>query len=279
MITLSTKRKGIQTALVLLLLNLANTAHAWTVEDCRRDPIFLNLSELSVDDCVRRARILEQQNLPNGDQPSEAQRLARVKDILARQKVIKPGDSEDRQLCARRFNDFVAGKGFEVIEPVFVLDSRWQDNWEPGFPANKGGDPRVPKLWNQCVRPYLGSNKKRLDRSFGTPQMNSSFVVPPYRLYELNQQQRPSTEWKYLIDFSKNSFDAVSLDKCEFLRPLLVTDYTGLKDVHPPAQAYALTRYKQELIAVSIVDGLRFGFYSSDRTGRHHCNWRLFDAD
>jgi hypothetical protein len=271
---------GIQANAGLLLLALAGTAQAWTVEDCRRDLAVASMDEVIISHCISTARVLEQLNLPNGAQPSEAQRLARVREILARQKVIKfsfPSNPsrQQRQQCEQRLTDFVAGKDFEVIEPVFVLESRWQFNWEPGRPSNQGGDPRVPAVWSQCVNPDTGDSQERWQRSFSAVKLNAASVVPPYRLYELNKQQRPSAQWEYLIDFSLRGFDAVSLDKCEYVNGLTVDRRTGIPNVPPPAQAYALTRYRKELIAASIVDGARLQF--SSNLGYGNCAWQLYE--
>ena len=282
-------------ACVGLLLATAQAAHAWTAADCNQQPFAVN--DYSVKGCERSSRIQEQQNQPDGSPPTEAQRLERVREILRNQKLIELSEVRDRSTpdkkrreaiarCEPRLKDLLEGKGFEPIEPVFILDDVWNGDTEV----------RVPAIWNSCANAEDRTNtsvnnnytrEERISRARNPIRTIASVTgnrlnraLPPHRLYELNERQRPDPKWRYMIDRSLadvmgegQNFEAISFDKCEIVGAISSNPYGFDKR----QQSWALTHYGNEVVVARIVDG--FGLQLNSHNLKQSCTWYLFPAE
>ncbi len=295
------RRQGL---LALALSASGHTAHAWLEKDCKEpEPygklpfscaespkisrqMFRCTGWMHSSECIGAARLVAQQRQPDGKPITEVKRLARVRSILSRQKTIRfysaIVDKKSYEaktdtappLCQQRLQDLREGRGYEPIEPVYVLN----DEWEAADPAVASQDkdaPRLPAVWNRCA--YA---KEKFDStkflSLAESAYSRQHLLPPFRLYELSEAQRPSPEWRYTVDMTLNhsqSFIAYSLEgDCQPKNSISSTAFTGHEDSWR-TQSWALTRYRGQLVVPSIIDGQ--SLWLDDQKG-NTCSWVFY---
>lgn len=281
-----------------LLLIFSGMASAWTEKDCKEPERYGKLPfscaqapkitrhlDRCTDwrrgaECVDAARLVAQQQQADGQPATEAQRLARLRDILSRQKAVRFNHANiDKKiydaktdaapaLCQARLKDLREGRDYVPIEPVYVLD----DEWEAADPARAGSSPDAPRLpaaWNHCA--YNKDEGGAYMTLWGNLQ-GAQRVLPPFRLYELSEAQRPGPEWRYMVDMTlnnKHAFAAFSLDDCQETGS--ISSYDMIYAHLHRQQSWALTRYQGQLLVPSIVDGASLSIDGSNS----YCSWTL----
>ncbi|MGY0198191.1 hypothetical protein [Leptothrix sp. BB-3] len=253
-----------------ILLPWCQPALAWSEKDCNRDPY--GEYRHTLKKCVDAAKVAAQQKQPDGSQPSEAQRYARVREILLKQKVVQYSyfginSRRDHQVCEARLKDLQAGRGYEPIEPVYVLDDAWQAA-DPEQSKNNSNAPRLPPNWNRCAY----DNKEHFGpKGYPTLALYMDRLrpnPPPYRLYELKPHQRPSPEWQFMVDMTFElapHFGAFSADSCEEI------GHIGSFTDTSQQQSWALTQYQGALAVVGVID--RYTLYIKNLND--YCSWDL----
>ncbi|NIM41639.1 MAG: hypothetical protein GTN84_11140 [Hydrogenophaga sp.] len=187
-------------------------------------------------------------------QPTEAERLARVKELIARQPPLRLHDDGrnpgETALCKALMRDLMKGKGFVPVEPVMEFKTDFPSAEYPD--EVHVGPPKLIKDVERCGWMDEGSVT-------GFRGFDVATGAPPFRVYSLKRYfpRVKGTDLMYWSEYlaetstGREGYSRIDLKTCEHVPygPGVSTD-SSLQATEPDRQRAALAAYRRTLLVV-----------------------------
>jgi hypothetical protein len=169
---------------------------------------------------------------------SEAKKLEFVRQMLLKEKYLRPSKGSSEPHCELMMKDFLAGESFKAIEPDVRADS--------------ADDPHLAK-WKKCEEETISPHGFHWLSDRGGP---------PYRYYKIeldeNKENGPEDILYYNMskDIPRSTTGYVWVDGCERKRTFaIIGALQNWSDKPNAVYLNALVYYKDQLWAMQFIDG------------------------